>query len=149
MKRLSVLQVCRSPQSCLRPMARQTCRAIWLLFCENCARATFRCSVGVGNTARPMDAELTRVNMPRKVLVGSRLNIETIVGLSGYGATKVLLSVREDGRTVKTEEFNLRGNDTQAVNLEITPTTVGTHRYTVEVTPLDGELTVENNKQDA
>ena len=106
-------------------------------------------TVGVGNTARPMDAELTRVNMPRKVLVGSRLNIETIVGLSGYGATKVLLSVREDGRTMKTEEFNLRGNDTQAVNLEITPTTVGTHRYTVEVTPLDGELTVENNKQDA
>jgi len=87
--------------------------------------------------------------MPRRVLVGSRLNIETIVGLSGYSATKVLLSVREDGRTVKSEEFNLRGNDTQAVNLEITPTTPGIHRYTVEVTPLDGELTVENNKQDS
>ena len=106
-------------------------------------------TVGVGNTARPMDAELTRVNMPRRVLVGSRLNIETIVGLSGYGATKVLLNVREDGRAIKTEEANLRGNDTQAVNLEITPTTPGIHRYTVEVTPLDGELTVENNKQDA
>ncbi len=106
-------------------------------------------TVGVGNTARPMDAELTRVNMPRRVLVGSRLNIETIVGLSGYGATKVLLNVREDGRAVKTEEVNLRGNDTQAVNLEITPATPGIHRYTVEVTPLDGELTVENNKQDS
>lgn len=106
-------------------------------------------TVGVGNTARPMDAELTRVNMPRRVLVGSRLNIETIVGLSGYGATKVLLSVREDGRAIKTEEANLRGNDTQAVNLEITPATPGIHRYTVEVTPLDGELTVENNKQDS
>ena len=106
-------------------------------------------TVGVGNTARPMDAELTRVNMPQRVLVGSRLNIETIVGLSGYDATKVLMSVREDGRAVKTEEFNLRGNDTQAINLEITPTTVGTHRYTVEITPLDGELTIENNKQDS
>src|SRR6185437_6252039 len=81
--------------------------------------------------------------------VGSRLNIETIVGLSGYSATKVLLSVKEDGRTVKTEEFNLRGNDTQAINLEITPTTPGVHRYTVEVTPLDGEITVDNNKQDS
>jgi uncharacterized membrane protein len=87
--------------------------------------------------------------MPRRVLVGSRLNIETIVGLSGYGATKVLLSVREDGRAIKTEEANLRGNDTEAVNLEITPTTPGIHRYTVEVTPLDGELTVDNNKQDS
>ena len=106
-------------------------------------------TVGVGNTSRPMDAELTRVNMPRRVLVGSRLNIETIVGLSGYGATKALLNVREDGRAVKTEEVNLRGNDTQALNLEITPTTPGLHRYTVEVTPLDGELTVENNKQDS
>src|SRR5215207_5634797 len=73
-------------------------------------------TVGVGNTARPIDAELTRVNMPRRVLVGSRLNIETIVGLSGYSATKVLLSVKEEGRAVKTEEVNLRGNDTQAVN---------------------------------
>src|SRR5919106_6965992 len=106
-------------------------------------------TVGVGNTARPMDAELTRVNMPRRVLVGSRVNIETYVGLSGYQATKVLIGVREDGRAVKTEEVNLRGNDTQAVNIEITPTTPGLHRYTVEVTPLDGELTIENNKQDS
>ena len=106
-------------------------------------------TVGVGNTARPMDAELTRINMPRRVLVGSRVNIETYVGLSSYQATKVLIAVREDGRAIKTEETNLRGNDTQAVNLEITPTTPGIHRYTVEITPLDDELTVENNKQDA
>src|SRR5205085_9725686 len=106
-------------------------------------------TIGVGNTSRTMDAELTRVNMPRRVLVGSRLNIEAIVGLSGYGETKVLLNVREDGRAIKTEEFNLRGNDTQALNVEVTPATPGVHRYTVEVTPLDGELTVENNKQDS
>lgn len=106
-------------------------------------------TIGVGDTARPLDAELTRINMPRRVLVGSRVNIETFVGLSGYNNTKVLLGVREDGRAIKTEQFDLRGNDTQAINLEITPTTPGVHRYTVEITPLDGELTVENNKQDA
>ena len=106
-------------------------------------------TVGVGNTARPMDAELTRINMPRRVLVGSRLNIEAFVGLTGYSTTKVLIAIREDGRTVKTEEFNFRGNDTQAINLEITPNTPGIHRYTVEITPLDSEITVENNKQDA
>jgi len=106
-------------------------------------------TVGVGNTTRPMDAELMRVNMPHRVLVGSRLNIEAVVGLTGYSATKVLIGIREDGRAVKTEEFSFRGNDTQAINLEITPTTQGIHRYTVEVTPLDGEITVENNKQDS
>jgi uncharacterized membrane protein len=106
-------------------------------------------TIGVGNTAKPLDAELTRINMPRRVLVGSRVNVETFVGLSGYSNTKVLLGVREDGRAIKTEQFELRGNDTQAINLEITPTTPGVHRYTVEITPLDGELTVDNNKQDA
>ena len=106
-------------------------------------------TIGVGDTAKPLDAELTRINMPRRVLVGSRVNVETFVGLSGYNNTKVLLGVREDGRAIKTEQFELRGNDTQAINLEITPTTPGVHRYTVEITPLDGELTIDNNKQDA
>src|SRR5436190_259408 len=105
-------------------------------------------TVGVGNPSRTLDAELVRVNMPRRVLVGSRVNIEAFVGLTGFGASKVLIGVREDGRAIKTEEFSFRGNDTQAVNIEITPATSGVHRYTVEVTPLDGELTVENNKQD-
>jgi uncharacterized membrane protein len=106
-------------------------------------------TIGVGDTSRPMDAELGRIDLPRRVLVGSRVNIEAFVTLSGYGASKVLMNVREDGRAIKTEEFNLRGNDTQAVNLEITPSTPGTRRYTVEITPLDGEVTVENNKQEA
>src|SRR5678816_4357976 len=106
-------------------------------------------TIGIGDTARATDAELTKINLPRRILVGSRLNIESNVGLSGFGPTKILMSVREDGRAVKTEEFNLRGNDTQVLNLEITPTNPGIHRYTVEITPVDGELTVENNKQDA
>jgi len=106
-------------------------------------------TLGVGNTNRPMDAELARVNMPRRVLVGSRLNIEAFVGLTGYSTTKVLIGIREDGRAVKTEEFNFKGNESRALNLEITPATPGIHRYTVEITPLDGEMTVDNNKQDA
>ena len=106
-------------------------------------------TVGIGDTSRPLDAELTRMNLPRRVLVGSRANIEAFVTLSGYGATKVLMSVREDGRTIKTEEFNLRGNDTQPVNIEVVPSNPGFRRYTVEITPLDGEVTFENNKQEA
>ena len=106
-------------------------------------------TIGVGDTSRPLDAELSRINVPRRVLVGSRANIDAFVSLSGYGATKVLLNVREDGRAIKTEVFNLRGSDTQAVKLEIVPSTPGFHRYTVEITPLDGEVTIDNNRQDA
>jgi uncharacterized membrane protein len=106
-------------------------------------------TVGVGDTSRPLDAELSRISLPRRVLTGSRANIEALVSLSGYGATKVLIGVREDGRAIKTEEFSVRGNETQTVNLEIIPSTSGFHRYTVEITPLDGEVTIENNKQES
>src|SRR4030095_12380387 len=37
-------------------------------------------TIGVGDTARPTDAELTKVDMPRRVIVGSRVNIEAFVG---------------------------------------------------------------------
>ena len=106
-------------------------------------------TIGVGNTSKAVDAELARVSIPRRVLVGSRLNIQAFASLSGFGATKALIGIREDGRAVKTEEVNLRGNDTQSIDLEITPTNPGIHRYTVEITPLDGEITIENNKQDS
>jgi hypothetical protein len=106
-------------------------------------------TVGVGSTSRRIDAELVRLSVPRRVLVGSRLNLEAFVSLSGYGQSKVLMGIREDGRAIKTEEFNLRGNETQNVEIEVVPATPGWHRYTVEITPLDGELTVENNKQES
>jgi len=106
-------------------------------------------TIGVGSTSKAVDAELTRISIPRRVLVGSRLDIQAFASLSGFAATKALIGIREDGRAVKTEEVNLRGTDTQSIDLEITPTNPGIHRYTVEITPLDGEITIENNKQDA
>jgi uncharacterized membrane protein len=106
-------------------------------------------TVGVGSTRRAADAELARVNLPRRVLVGSSIEVEAFVRASGYGATKVRVAASEDGRAVKTEEFSLRGGEAEAVRMELVPTTPGTHRYTFEVQPLEGELTVENNRREA
>lgn len=106
-------------------------------------------AIGVGNPEGFTDAELVRVNAPRRVLVGSSVNAEALVRLSGYGETRVLLGINEDGRAVKTQEFTLRGGETQSVALELTPAAAGTHRFTFTVAPLEGELTVENNSQEA
>jgi uncharacterized membrane protein len=106
-------------------------------------------TVGTGSTTRSADVELSRVIVPRRVLVGSSANVEAFVRLNGFGATKVLIAVSEDGRALKTEEFNLRGDGTQAVQLEIVPTTAGSHRYTFDISALDGETVLENNRQEA
>lgn len=106
-------------------------------------------TVGVGSTRRGTDAELARVNLPRRVLVGSSVEVEAFVRASGYGPTKVRIAASEDGRAVKTEEFSLRGEETEVVRMELVPAVAGTHRYTFEVQPLEGELTVENNRREA
>jgi uncharacterized membrane protein len=106
-------------------------------------------TVGVGSTRRGADAELARVNLPRRVLVGSSVEVEAFVRVSGYGATKVRIAASEDGRAVKTDEYSLRGGETEVVRMELVPATAGTKRYTFDVQPLEGELTIENNRREA
>lgn len=106
-------------------------------------------TVGVGSPDRFRDAEMVRVNAPRRVLVGSAVIAEALIRLNGYGNIKVTVTVNEDGKAVKTENFDIKNNEAQTVTIEYTPTSIGTHRYTFEVKPLDGETTLENNAQEA
>jgi uncharacterized membrane protein len=106
-------------------------------------------TVGVGNSSRFKDAEAVRVTTPRRVLVGSAIIAETLVRLSGYGNTKISLAISEDDKAIKTQQFDVRGGESQSLTIEFTPTSVGNHRYTFEVKPLDGETTLENNAIDA
>jgi uncharacterized membrane protein len=105
-------------------------------------------TVGVGNPARFKDAEMSRVTTPRRVLTGSAVIADALVRLNGYGATKIALAISEDGRALKTQQFEVKGGEAETLTIEFTPTTPGAHRYTFEVKPLDGETTLENNAQD-
>jgi len=106
-------------------------------------------TIGVGNPSRFKDAETVRVTTPRRVLVGSAIIAETLVRLSGYDNTKISLAVSEDGKALKTQQFDVRGGEAQSVTIEFSPSSAGNHRYTFEVKPLDGETTLENNAIDA
>ena len=106
-------------------------------------------TIGVGNPARFKDAEAVRVTTPRRVLVGSAIISETLVRLSGYGNSKISLAVSEDGKALKTQQFDVRGGEAQSVTIEFSPSSAGNHRYTFEVKPLEGETTLENNAIDA
>jgi uncharacterized membrane protein len=106
-------------------------------------------TVGIGNPERFKDAEMVRVTTPRRVLVGSAVSADALVRLSGYGNSKIAVAVTEDGRALKTQQFDVKGGEAQTLTIEYTPSSAGAHRYTFEVKPLDGETTIENNAQDA
>lgn len=107
-------------------------------------------TIGVGSLdGAGADAEMVRVTVPRRVLIGSSVTAEALVRLSGYGPTKLKIAVSENGRALKTQEFEVRGGETRELTLVFTPPTAGDHRYTFAVTPLENELTVDNNAQEA
>jgi uncharacterized membrane protein len=68
--------------------------------------------------------------------------------LSGYEGQKISVAVSEDGRALKTEQFDVKGGESETVTVEFTPSSPGAHRYTFAVTGLDGETTTENNSQE-
>jgi uncharacterized membrane protein len=106
-------------------------------------------TVGAGNPNRFKDGELVRVTTPRRVLVGSSVSADALVRLNGYSKSKVSLAISEDGRAVKTQQFDVKGDEAQTLTIEFTPTSAGSHRYTFEVKGLEGETTLENNAQDS
>ncbi|MGH9753537.1 MAG: glutamine amidotransferase [Blastocatellia bacterium] len=105
-------------------------------------------TVGVGATSRFKDAEMSRVTTPRRVLAGSAVIADALVRLSGYGSSKVIVAISEDGRALKTQTLDVKGGESETLTVEFTPSSPGAHHYTFEVKPLDGEMTVENNVQD-
>lgn len=105
-------------------------------------------TVGVGSTERFKDAEMVRVTTPRRVLTGSAVMADALVRLSGYGNQKISVAVSEDGHALKTEQFDVKGGESETVSIEFTPSSPGAHRYTFAITPLDGETTTEDNTQE-
>ena len=105
-------------------------------------------TVGVGNPLRFKDAEMSRVTTPRRVLAGSAVIADALVRLSGYGSSKVIVAISEDGRALKTQTLDVKGGEAETLTVEFTPSSPGSHRYAFEVKSLDGEMTLENNAQD-
>jgi uncharacterized membrane protein len=91
---------------------------------------------------------MSRVTTPRRVLTGSAVIADALVRLNGYPSSKVIVAISEDGRALKTQTLDVKGGEAETLTVEFTPSAPGAHRYTFEVKPLDGEMTVENNAQD-
>lgn len=104
-------------------------------------------TLGAGSTEKFKDAEMVRVNTPRRILTGSAVIADALVRLSGFESGKVTIQVSEDGHALKTESFDIKGGEAQTVTLEFIPSSPGTHKYTFNIAPLDGEYTTEDNAQ--
>ncbi|MBC7788322.1 MAG: VWA domain-containing protein [Anaerolineae bacterium] len=107
-------------------------------------------TVGVGEEHLNRDVEISRVELPRSVLLGSSLLFNVLVTQRGFSGDRVKLQVEDGGRIVATEDVTL-GEDgaTTPVRLRVSASEPGPRRFRFRIAPLKSEQITQNNDREA
>jgi uncharacterized membrane protein len=107
-------------------------------------------TVGLGQERFARDIELSRVEAPRSVLLGSTLVVDVVLEQVGFERQTVEVQVEDDGRIVASEEVRFPADGQSAtVRVQFTATESGVRNLRFRVPPQPGEQVDQNNEQEA
>jgi uncharacterized membrane protein len=107
-------------------------------------------TVGVGRETMTRDIQIDRVQTPRRVLKGTSLVVDVVVGHAGYGGTEVPVQVEDNGRIVAQEMVTLPSNgEPSTVRMSFIASDAGPRMFRFRIPPQDGEQITQNNARDA
>ena len=104
-------------------------------------------TVGLGRERFTRDIEVSRVEAPRSVLVGSSLIVDVTISQRGFNGETVRLDVEDDGRIVNSREVELSAEAT-TVRIHFTVADPGARIFRFRVATEDGEMVSQNNQRD-
>lgn len=106
-------------------------------------------TIALGDTNARRDVILTDVAHNRLAYLGNDFPIEVAFKSKDYQGNQVTVTIKKGGVTLASQAVNIDKEDFFTVvpfNLEAKRT--GLQKYVVSITPLEGELTTENNQED-
>ena len=106
-------------------------------------------TVGLGEEEFSPDVQISRVEMPRTVLVGTSLVVDVIVSHRGYSGRTVQLMVEDTGQLLASEDVTFaRDGEPVVTRLRIEAQDAGPRLLRFRVLAQDGERVTENNVRD-
>lgn len=106
-------------------------------------------TVGVGREQLTNDVQLSRVEMPRRILTGSSLVVDVLVSQTGYAGEEASIVVEDAGRIVTTQTFTLPPDgEARTVRVRLKPADTGARQFRFRIPALEGEAVPENNQRD-
>ena len=106
-------------------------------------------TVGLGEEEFSPDVQISRVEMPRTVLVGTSLVVDVIVSHRGYSGQTVQLMVEDTGQLLASEDLTFaRDGEPVVTRLRIEAQDPGPRLLRFRVPAQDGERVTENNVRD-
>ncbi|NJW53177.1 VWA domain-containing protein [Salinimicrobium oceani] len=102
--------------------------------------------VVVGDTARYQDLAINRVNANKYAFLNNRFPVEVMLSSSGNSSVETELKISKANAVVYSEKLLFSSEKRAAVvRAELPASSIGTHIYKVEITPLQGEKNLLNN----
>ena len=106
-------------------------------------------TVGLGEEELSPDVQISRVEMPRTVLVGTSLVIDVIVSHRGYSGRTVQLVVEDTGLLLASEDMTFaRDGEPMVTRVRIEAQDAGPRLLRFRVPAQEGERVTENNVRD-
>ena len=106
-------------------------------------------TVGLGEEELSRDVQVSRVEMPRTVLVGTSLVVDVIVSHRGYSGRTVQLLVEDTGSLLASEDVTFEGDAEPVVTrVRIEAQDAGPRVLRFRVAAQEGERVTENNLRD-
>ncbi|MEZ5317744.1 MAG: hypothetical protein R2752_10120 [Vicinamibacterales bacterium] len=106
-------------------------------------------TVGVGEERLSRDVQVTRVNLPRRVLKGTALVIDVVVTQTGYAGRTVPLVVEDAGRVVSEQEITLPPDgESETVRVRFKASEKGPRVFRFRIPAQAGEEVPQNNQRD-
>lgn len=105
--------------------------------------------VGLGDSAEKKDIRIKELNHNAVVYLGNSFNCIANIQALGFKGKQVEVSLSTEGKKIKS--ITLQFSDERAfekVAFEVDAQQAGYKRYTVNVSPLEGELSTKNNTAD-
>jgi len=99
-----------------------------------------------GDAASFKDVAVVHPRAQSLGFVRHALSFEAVLAVRGLAGRKLVATLKQDGAPVQSQELTPRsGAEELPLSFSFTPTRPGTFLYTIEVPPVEGEATLDNN----
>lgn len=105
-------------------------------------------TIGTGDSRPPLDLKISDLMVDEVVFVDDIVSFEFKLAAEGFQGREVEVLLKENGKpeTLAAKKITIAGDGkTQTVRMQYRPPKEGEFRYSIEATPLEGELQTENN----
>jgi hypothetical protein len=103
-------------------------------------------TVGMGNPETQPDLFISNIIYNRQTFLGNLFPIEIKVAATQLAGKNTILTVSDGKQDIFTKNINITGNQFfETVRLTLTAKEKGVHRYQVNLTPVENEISIKNN----